>query len=114
MDYADARRERRELKQRLFYIRRFMSGENLELDVEHKRLKKLYESMSEFTSWEDFPESWDVGDPNRVKASAHLFNHTDKENTSRIAGKSYNTIVKLEQKPLSRQEVEALAQLQDK
>lgn len=97
----DARHERRMLKQQLFHIRRFVEGEKgVKLSDEHKELKKKYEKLDGFTSWSDFPELWDIGDPNRVKSvylsvNDPMVTDTDKGNYSRLQGKSYETIVPL-------------------
>ena len=67
MDVRLLQLERKEIKQKLFFIRRFTEGENLKLDKELKELKKTYESLPNFTSWSDFPDKWDIGDPYSVK-----------------------------------------------
>ena len=96
MDFQSARIERRELKQKLFTIRRYMEGENIELDAELRRVKKLYESLPGFSDWSDFPERWDIGDPYSVKRESPTFSDVDAEMAARKFGKGYNTIVRLD------------------
>jgi len=103
MTWEDARKERRELKQKLFFIRRLLEGQPLKLDAELQALKKQFEEMPGFTCWEDFPEKWDIGDPNKVKEATlrgndKAFNDLDKQNVEKILGKPYFTIVHLEHK----------------
>lgn len=112
--YKNDRNERRELKQKLFFIRRYMEGEYLKLNAELKDLKAQYEALEGFTSWSDFPERWDIGDPNKVKANSYAFSAVDTLNVQKICGKSYDTIVHLEQKAKSKQEIEAMAVLESK
>lgn len=95
MNYGDARRERRGLKQRLFTIRRFVEGEVVDLPPDLFELKARFEAKPGFTSWSDFPERWDVGDPHGVKQSAYASTDADRENIRRIQGKSLDDIVKL-------------------
>lgn len=95
MSFEEARLERRDLKQKLFQIRRFMEGERIVLDAELKRLKKFYEALEDFTDWSDFPEKWDIGDPNMVKAGSYGLTELDKSNAERKFGKSYETIIHL-------------------
>jgi hypothetical protein len=85
--------ERRELKQKLFTIRRFVEGEQVKLNPELKQLKQTYESLPGFTSWSDFPEKWDIGDPHSVKINAYAFDETDAENFKKAFGKPYETII---------------------
>lgn len=91
------RQERRQLKQKLFTIRRWYEGEDVELTDELKAIKKRYEASKSFTSWSDFPEKWDIGDPFGVKQTAAVFNDVDKANYQKMLGKSYGTIVKMAQ-----------------
>lgn len=89
------RLERRQLKQKLFYIRRHIEGEDIELTAEHKKLKAEYETLPNFTSWSGFPDKWDIGDPNSVKDGA-WGNEVDRRNFERAFGKSYQDIVSKE------------------
>lgn len=103
----EARQERRLLKQQLFQIRLFLEGEREKLTQELKDLKEQYESLRGFrkingqadeTFWSDFPDRWDIGDPNNVKAfildsDDVVYSDSDKFNVQRALGKSYNTIV---------------------
>jgi len=89
------REERKLLKQKLFSIRRHVGGEHVRLTPELRELKSFYESLPNFTKWSDFPEKWDVGDPNSVKKNSVTFNDVDKANREKILGKSYETIVHL-------------------
>jgi hypothetical protein len=89
------RQERRQLKQKLFAIRRWYEGDDVVLTDELKTIKKRYESNKNFTSWSDFPEKWDIGDPFGVKQTAAVFNDVDKANYQKILGKSYGTIINL-------------------
>ena len=93
MELKTLQQERKELKQKLFFIRRFTEGENVKLDKELKELKKKYESLSNFTSWSDFPEKWDIGDPHSVKRNAYTFDKLDSENFKKAFGKPYETII---------------------
>jgi hypothetical protein len=93
MDIRKLKNERRELKQKLFTIRRFVEGEQVKLNSELKELKKIYEELPGFTYWSDFPEKWDIGDPNSVKKGAYAFNAIDSDNYKKAFGKSYETIV---------------------
>jgi len=93
MDIRTLQLERKEIKQKLFFIRRFTEGENLKLDKELKELKKTYESLPNFTSWSDFPEKWDIGDPYSVKKTAYIFDEIDAENFKKAFGKPYETII---------------------
>jgi hypothetical protein len=86
------REERRELKQRLFLIRRYLEGENIKLDKELRELKEKYEGLPGFTSWLDFPEKWDIGDPHCVKKGV-WGNEVDKRNFEKAFNKSYDTII---------------------
>jgi hypothetical protein len=88
-----AKQERKTIKQKLFTIRRFTEGENVRLDGDLKELKKTYESLPGFTSWSDFPEKWDIGDPNHVKKGAYIFDDVDAENFKKAFGKPYETII---------------------
>lgn len=92
------REERRQLKQKLFTIRRWYEGENVELTDELKAIKKRYESKDDFSSWSGFPEKWDIGDPFGVKQTSVSFNEVDKANYAKMLGKSYGTIVDMTQK----------------
>jgi hypothetical protein len=95
----DKRQERKELKQKLFKIRRFIEGEKgVKLDSELKELKIKYEENPAFTNWEDFPEKWDIGDPNGVKAGYIAdfnpsLNDVDRHNYLLIQNKTYDDIV---------------------
>lgn len=91
------RQERRALKQKLFAIRRFIEGEEVEMTPELKKLKKQYESDPAFTSWSHFPERWDIGDPYSVKKTSFSFDDVDKRNFERAFGKPYSEIVFKEQ-----------------
>lgn len=86
-------KERKLIKQKLFTIRRFTEGENVKLNKELKDLKKIYENLPGFTSWSDFPEKWDIGDPYKVKKNAYAFDNLDSENFKRAFEKPYETIV---------------------
>ena len=88
----DPRQERRELKQQLFFIRRYVEGENVKLDQKLKDLKKKYEELEGFTSWSEFPDRWDIGDPNKVKMGV-WGNEVDKINFEKAFGKPYETII---------------------
>jgi hypothetical protein len=96
MDYTEARLERRTLKQKLFQIRLFIEGDLEELTNELQDLKDQYEASDGFTTWSDFPDKWDIGDPNGVKRGSFAFNDVDKRNFKRIDGVPYDTIVHLE------------------
>lgn len=99
LTWAEARNERRKLKQKLFAIRRYEEGdEQVTLTPELQELKTEYEAMRNFTSWHDFPDRWDIGDPNEVKKGSPIFNDVDKENLKRILGKPYSFIVHLDHK----------------
>lgn len=93
--YNPYKEERKALKQKLFTIRRFTEGEKVRLDQELKDIKTFYESQPNFTTWSDFPEKWDIGDPNKVKEHSFAFNELDKEKFRKVLGQSYETIVKL-------------------
>lgn len=89
---------RRELKQKLFTIRRHEEWEDVKLTKELKELKAHYESLSNFTSWSDFPERWDIGDPMGVKrmylqGSDKTTSDVDKRNYERLQGVPYEKIV---------------------
>lgn len=89
---------RRELKQKLFTIRRHVEGEDVKLTKELKDLKTQYEALSNFTSWSDFPERWDIGDPMWVKrmyieGSDKTTSDVDKRNYERLQGVPYEKIV---------------------
>lgn len=86
------RQERRELKQKLFRIRRYVEGENVKLDKELKELKKDYEEAPNFTRWEDFPEKWDIGDPHCVKRGS-WGNEIDQINFQKAFNKPYSQII---------------------
>lgn len=86
------RQERRELKQQLFRIRRYIEGENVKLDEGLRKLKKEYEENPRFTCWSDFPEKWDIGDPHSVKRGS-WGNETDLENFTRAFDKPYTAII---------------------
>jgi len=90
IEYQD---ERRQLKQKLFHIRRYVEGEPVKLDTELRELKKKYEKLPNFTSWSGFPELWDIGDPHRVKLNSYAFDESDVENFKRAFDKPYETIV---------------------
>lgn len=102
MATREHRQERRILKQKLFYIRRHVEGEeNTPLTEEHVKLKSEYESLSGFTTWSGFPEKWDIGDPNQVKMGS-WGNEVDHRNFKRAYGLPYDCIVSKElagQKP---------------
>lgn len=98
LTWAEARNERRKLKQKLFKIRLHEEGADVELTQEMLDLKAEYESMRNFTTWHDFPDRWDIGDPNEVKKGSPIFNDVDKENLKRILGKPYSFIVHLDHK----------------
>jgi len=85
--------ERRQLKQKLFTIRRFTEGELTKIDKELRELKKTFENLQGFTSWSDFPEKWDIGDPHNVKKTAYAFDELDVENFKKAFGKPYETII---------------------
>jgi hypothetical protein len=85
--------ERKLIKQKLFTIRRSVEGEFVKLNSELRELKKTYESLPGFTSWSDFPEKWDIGDPYSVKKGAYAFNEIDSNNFKKAFGKPYETIV---------------------
>jgi hypothetical protein len=96
VDWAEARQERRKLKQQLFKIRRKLEGADITLTEEQLALKAKYEKMRGFTSWHDFPEHWDIGDPNEVKRGSPCFNDIDRNNLEKILGKPYDYIVHLD------------------
>jgi hypothetical protein len=89
---SNPRQERRQLKQKLFLIRRFIEGEDVTLTPEHETLKAAYEKQPNFTNWSDFPERWDVGDPHRVKKGSYG-NEVDQMNFSRAFGKPLTEII---------------------
>jgi hypothetical protein len=93
----DRRQERKHIKQQLFRIRRHVEGEPVKLDKELRDLKKKYEVLPGFTSWSDFPDKWDIGDPYGVKTNAFAFDEIVAENFRKAKGKPYETIVKLTQ-----------------
>lgn len=95
MSWSDARQERRTLRQKLFSIRRFTEGKNVQLDGELRALKKRYEEMPGFTKWGDFPEGWDIGDPNRVREHMECFNDVDRMNIEKILDKPYDNIISM-------------------
>jgi hypothetical protein len=95
LTYEQARQERRALKQKLFYIRRAVAGEPVQLNSELRELKTQYEALPGFTTWLDFPEKWEIGDPHNTKISAPQFNDVDKANQGRVLGKPYLTIIHL-------------------
>lgn len=95
MTYAEARLERRTLKQKLFYIRRAVEGEPLHLNAELIELKTQYEAHPKFTKWTDFPERWEIGDPYNTKESNPQFNDVDRLNLERILGKPYSEVIPL-------------------
>jgi hypothetical protein len=90
---SDKNIERRELKQKLFTIRRYVEGEQVKLNSELRDLKKTYECLPNFTSWSGFPELWDIGDPYSVKKTAYVFDELDAENFKKAFNKPYETIV---------------------
>ncbi len=93
----DARLERKTLKNKLFTIRRFVEGDKTAvLNSELKRLKLQYEEHPNFTSWSDFPEKWDIGDPESVKSGSYMSNDVDKRNFSRTQGVPLSEIVSKE------------------
>lgn len=107
MATREQRQERKQLKQKLFYIRRHIEGEDIELTAEHKKLKKKYEANSDFTGWSGFPDKWDVGDPNSVKDGA-WGNEVDRRNFEKAFGKSYQDIISKEpgkKKPMKMKQV---------
>jgi hypothetical protein len=85
--------ERRQLKQKLFTIRRYVEGEQVKLNSELRELKRIYEQLPGFSKWSDFPERWDIGDPYSVKGDAYAFDNIDAENFKKAFGKSYETII---------------------
>jgi hypothetical protein len=98
MESTNHRIYRRELKQKLFAIRRHIEGEDVVLTKELKDLKTHYESLSNFTSWSDFPERWDIGDPMGVKkmyleGTDKTTSDVDKRNYERLQGVPYEKIV---------------------
>lgn len=95
MTTREQRHERRELKQKLFFIRRFTEGEPVKLSAELRQLKETYEALPGFTSWSGFPDKWDIGDPNRVKSGA-WGNEVDRRNFERAFGKGYQDIISKE------------------
>lgn len=95
MDY---RQERRQLKQELFAIRRHVEGEDVKLTKRLKELKEQYEAVPGFTSWSDFPEKWDIGDPNQVKINYVMFEDAsvkwaDKRDYKKAMGSGLDEIV---------------------
>ena len=104
VDLKQKRIERRTLKQQLFTIRRFVEGEDVELTAELEALKAEYEAIPGFTSWSDFPELWDIGDPYGVKAAYIVDNDpsisdAERGNYQRLQGKPYSEIVPLNRQP---------------
>jgi hypothetical protein len=95
MTTREQRHERRELKQKLFFIRRFIEGEPIKLSPELKQLKAEYEALPGFTNWSGFPDKWDIGDPNNVKSGA-WGNEVDRRNFERAFGKGYRDIISKE------------------
>jgi hypothetical protein len=93
MSFNEKQIERRELKQKLFSIRRYVEGEQVKLNAELRKLKKTYEDLPGFTTWSDFPEKWDIGDPYNVKEQAYAFDEIDSENFKKAFGKPYETII---------------------
>lgn len=96
------REYRRNLKQKLFTIRRFVEGEDVVLTEELETIKAQYEALPNFTSWSYFPEKWDIGDPYGVKAgyinsNDSAMNDIDRRNYQHLQGKEYLEIVSLEQ-----------------
>jgi len=89
----ELKEERKLLKQKLFTIRRYVEGEFIKLNTELRDLKKTYESLPGFTSWSDFPDRWDIGDPHSVKKGAYTFNEIDSKNFKKAFGKPYETII---------------------
>jgi hypothetical protein len=89
----ELKEERKLIKQKLFTIRRHEEGEFVKLNTELRELKKTYESLPGFTSWSDFPDRWDIGDPNSVKKGAYAFDEIDSKNFKKAFGKPYETIV---------------------
>ena len=65
----------------------------VKLNSELRELKKLYESLPGFTTWSDFPDRWDIGDPNSVKKYAYAFSEVESKNFKKAFGKPYETIV---------------------
>ncbi len=98
MNPLEARQERRQLKQKLFQIRLALEAGRA-VPKELLELKATYEALPGFTRWSDFPEKWDIGDPNRVKEHVFTFDEVDKQNVKKILGHPYETIVALEQRP---------------
>ena len=96
LSYAEARNERRALKQKLFAIRRKVEGEMVEMTPELIALKAKYEKLPGFPGWSLFPERWDIGDPHGVKQGAYMSSEVDQRNFARILGKGYEEIVSLE------------------
>lgn len=71
---------------------------------ELEALKSQYEAVEGFTSWSDFPELWDIGDPFGVKASYIVDNDpsisdAERGNYQRLQGKPYDEIVPLNRQP---------------
>jgi hypothetical protein len=95
MATKEQRHERRELKQKLFHIRRFVEGEQVKLSAEHRKLKSEYESFPDFTGWSGFPDKWDIVDPNRVKIGA-WGNEVDRRNFEKAFDKTYKDIINKE------------------
>ena len=93
MDLQSLKEERRNLKQQLFMIRRFVEGEPVKLNKELIELKKKYEELPSFSSWSTFPEKWDIGDPHSVKKHSYAFNDVDALNFEKAFGKPYETII---------------------
>ena len=89
---VDSRKLRKELKGKLFTIRRNVQGEDVKLDVELIKLKELFESKPNFTKWEDFPEKWDIGDPTKTKKGMH-FDEIEMRRFDLLSGKPLHEII---------------------
>lgn len=102
MSFKNDREERRNLKQKLFQIRLFVEGDRESLTSELKKLRQKYEKQENFTSWSDFPEKWDIGDPKGVK-SGYInmddpsLSPVDKANFKKLQGREFEEIIHLDQ-----------------
>lgn len=95
-ELVKARNERRAIKQKLFRIRLCIE-EGKPVPEDLLILKKVYESNKSFTSWLDFPDKWDIGDPMQTKRGFAL-TKLQEQNYERLFKKKLKDIVFLAQK----------------